>query len=224
MRGYNKKMILSFAVFITIFMLVRTIVVPPSFGDYGWYRGDSVAEIAETHAVYATSKDCETCHSKIYDEWVNGEHKTVNCETCKGAGGEHIKSSGDREMEVDTSRDFCALCHNQNPSRPVDFSQKDTSVHNVGQLCIECHDPHDPYLVWKDFYKRTAHVSAAELFTSTCATCHENMSKFEAFSNEEQTWRKQIEKMNKDAGLGLSNEQMYVLSSYITENIVKGKE
>jgi nitrate/TMAO reductase-like tetraheme cytochrome c subunit len=97
------------------------------------------------------------------------------------------------------------------------------SVHNTGQLCIECHDPHDPYLVWKDFYKQTAHVSASEIFTSTCAKCHSNISKIEAFSTEEEEWKKQVAKMNELFDLGLSNEQQYVVSSYIVDEI-KGEE
>lgn len=224
MRGYNKKMILSFAVFITIFILIRGIVVPPSFGDYGWYRGDSVGEFAAIEPVYATSDDCKTCHSDMYNEWIGGEHKTVNCETCKGPGGEHTKNPGAHEMEIDTSRDFCALCHNQNPSRPIEFPQKDVSAHNTGQLCIECHKPHDPHLAWKDFYKRTAHVSASEIFTSTCAKCHINMLQLDAFGSEEGAWKKQVNKMNEMFDLGLSNEQIYVVSSYITENITKGSK
>jgi hypothetical protein len=224
MRGYNKKMILSFAVFITIFVAVRMVAVPASFGDYGWYRGDSVGEFAEIHAVYATSDNCKDCHSSVYDEWAAGEHKTVNCETCKGPGGEHIKSPAANEMEIDRSRDFCALCHNQNPSRPVDFAQKDVSVHNAGQLCIECHDSHDPYLVWRDFYKKTAHVSAEELFTETCFQCHSNVSKFEAFSDEEEAWKTQVAKMNELFGLGLNNEQEYAVSTYIAENVVETEE
>ena len=224
MRGYNKKMILSFAVFITIFILVRSIVVPPSFGDYGWYRGDSVGEIAGTMPVYATSQECKACHADQYKQWSEGEHKTVNCETCKGPGGEHTKDPPAHEMVIDTSRDFCALCHNQNPSRPAEFAQKDTSVHNSGQPCIECHDSHDPYLIWRDFYKRTAHISAEELFTETCFQCHENVSKFEAFSQEEEAWKTQVNKMNELFGLGLSNEQQYAVSTYIAENVAEGKE
>ncbi len=220
MRGYNKKMILSFAVFITIFILARSVVVPASFGDYGWYRGDSVGDFASIEPVYSTSDKCEGCHSE-YTDWAAGEHKTVSCETCKGPGSEHILNPAANEMDVDTSRDFCALCHNQNPSRPVEFSQKNVSVHNRGQLCIECHNPHDPYLVWRDFYKRTAYASASQLFEENCYKCHENASEFEAFkagANEEE-WRAQVEKMSRDMGLDLSNAEKMAIATYILENI-----
>ncbi len=84
------------------------------------------------------------------------------------------------------------------------------------------YDPHDPYLVWRDFYKRTAHATASQLFTENCYKCHDNASEFEVFkagANEEE-WRAQVEKMSEDMALDLSNAEKMAIASYVLESTI----
>jgi len=43
-----------------IFVLVRAVLVPRSFGEYGHYRGSAMAEIAAQPVVFAGHQACET--------------------------------------------------------------------------------------------------------------------------------------------------------------------
>ena len=51
------------------FYYCKVLVVPESFGQYGWYRGDSVNELRNLPVNYAGSTSCggENCHKIIYE-------------------------------------------------------------------------------------------------------------------------------------------------------------
>src|ERR1019366_3481698 len=50
-----------------IFLVVRHYVVPPSFGQYGHYRGAAIGEIAQRPVKFAGHQTCETCHTDVLD-------------------------------------------------------------------------------------------------------------------------------------------------------------
>ena len=54
-----------FAVGTLGFLLVRSFVVPSSFGQYGHYRGAAIAEIAARPVHFAGHQTCETCHRTL---------------------------------------------------------------------------------------------------------------------------------------------------------------
>jgi len=68
-----------------VFLVVRHYVVPPSFGQYGHYRGAAIGEIAAHPAKFAGHDTCEACHEDVLDKKKNGKHAHVNCEACHGA-------------------------------------------------------------------------------------------------------------------------------------------
>ena len=45
------------------YLVARTLLVPQSFGEYGWYRGAALGEIASRTPVFAGKKACEECHA-----------------------------------------------------------------------------------------------------------------------------------------------------------------
>jgi len=137
---------------IMIFLAIRVIVVPPSFGEltddynYRWFRADSVREIMELDMKFAAKEMCESCHSDKVEFLNRGAHSTISCETCHGPSIEHVRSPGDNLPEIDTSRALCKLCHDYNPTRPEGFPQIFSEEHGYGRQCVDCHNPHSPWV------------------------------------------------------------------------------
>ena len=94
--------------------IARYFLTPPSFGEYGWYRGAALAELATRDRVYAGKKACEECHSDEYQKLMKHEHKGLACECCHGPGEAH---AGDpRKDNIDrSSYAACLRCHEANP-------------------------------------------------------------------------------------------------------------
>jgi hypothetical protein len=149
------------------YFIARAFLTPPSFHEYGWYRGDALEEIASRTPVHAGRKACEECHSEIFPKLAKGPHKTLSCEACHGVSKDHadnpdIKAGLIKDYVVSTdvkpaaSTDgstnavagrltgvHCIRCHEQNPSRPAWFKQIAVKTHYAGK-CTECHLPHQP--------------------------------------------------------------------------------
>ena len=88
--AHIKRLILAFAVFISLFLLARHLLVPDSFGKYGPYRAAALDDYSlfETH--YAGQKACFECHQDIEDVKSQDVHADIHCETCHGPGQKHI--------------------------------------------------------------------------------------------------------------------------------------
>jgi len=146
MQPHLKRAFTLLALVIIVFIIVRSILVPDSFGQYGWYRGDSVEE-ARNHPVnYAGSISCgeENCHEIIYSVWVKDRHKTVNCETCHGPAEKHALNAREPLTPADDSREYCGKCHFKRLARPENFPQIDPETHSELR-CSYCHSPHKPW-------------------------------------------------------------------------------
>ncbi len=46
-------------------------------------------------------------------------------------------------LAVDSSREFCGLCHDEVVGRPSGFPQVSLEDHGGQSTCITCHSPHD---------------------------------------------------------------------------------
>jgi hypothetical protein len=127
------------------YLVARYFLTPPSFNQYGWYRGDALMEIASHDRAYAGKKACEECHSDEYQKVLKGEHKTLSCEGCHGPGEAHAGNpdNGDVKMQV-LNFSHCVRCHEANPSRPKWHKQIVSKEHYAGTKCTECHVPHSP--------------------------------------------------------------------------------
>ena len=123
------------------YFVARAFLTPASFGDYGWYRGEALGELASRPITYAGKKACEECHSDVVQKLTKHEHKTLSCEGCHGPGQAHADNP-DIKMEI-LSFSHCARCHEANPSRPKWHKQVAISKHYPGK-CTECHVPHSP--------------------------------------------------------------------------------
>jgi hypothetical protein len=148
MQQHVKRALLLLGVVIIVFLIVRSIMVPESFGKYGWYRGNSVNDNMNFKVEYSNSNKCADCHKNIYSVWTNASHKTVNCETSHGQSEDHINNIRIMPQPVNDSKEFCGLCHFKRVARPSEFPQIDPeSEHGEGLRCTYCHNPHKPWFL-----------------------------------------------------------------------------
>ena len=139
-----KRPLLIFAGLILAFLVLRIFLIPASFGKYGFYRADSMNEIAAKPLKYAGQKECATCHADIVETKASSKHASLSCETCHGPALAHVENPGETLPFKPTDGKFCLTCHQKNDSRPAWFPQVDSNTHGNGKSCLRCHQPHHP--------------------------------------------------------------------------------
>ncbi|MEI6575245.1 MAG: cytochrome c3 family protein [Bacteroidota bacterium] len=141
-----KRHVVALAVFIALFLLVRSYLVPASFGKYGHYRGDALAENAARIPKYSGQDSCSDCHSKIVDAKALDVHAGLACETCHGPGDIHVHKARNTPMPKVGTRNFCGICHEKNKAkRKENIPQLAMAKHYPEKNCIDCHNPHAPW-------------------------------------------------------------------------------
>jgi hypothetical protein len=123
------------------YFVARAFLTPHTFGDYGWYRGAALAEMADRPISFAGKKACDECHSDVVLKLAKHEHKTLSCEGCHGPADAHA-TNPDAKLDKPTFAQ-CVRCHEANPSRPTWHKQIVVNKHYQGK-CTECHVPHSP--------------------------------------------------------------------------------
>lgn len=132
------------AIAVVAFVVLRSAVVPKSFGQYGHYRGDAIAEAAARPIVHAGHEVCESCHSDVADQKKLGKHVVVACEACHGGQAKHADDpTSSTPVKLDTAV-ICARCHEANSAKPKSFPQVVSAEHSGGLACDTCHQPHRP--------------------------------------------------------------------------------
>ena len=128
---------------VAAYCIARYFLTPPSFQQYGWYRGAALGELATRNLVYAGKKACEECHADEYKKLMTHEHKGLACESCHGPGEAHAQDPSKENIEK-SGFAVCLRCHEANPSRPKWHKQIVSKTHYTGSKCTECHVPHSP--------------------------------------------------------------------------------
>ena len=108
-----------------VFLVVRHFVVPPTFGQYGHYRGAAIGEIAAHPIRFAGHDTCEACHGA----------------QAKHAGADDPSTA--KPVLPDTTV-RCAQCHTASAAKPKGFPQVVPADHSTGLPCDTCHKPHSP--------------------------------------------------------------------------------
>jgi hypothetical protein len=127
-----------------LFLVVRGFLVPKSFGQYGHYRANAIAELAARPVKFAGHQTCETCHADVLEKKKDGKHARVNCEACHGPLAGHADDpTSVTPAKLDTAV-LCARCHEENAAKPKSFPQVATADHSTGLPCDTCHQPHSP--------------------------------------------------------------------------------
>jgi hypothetical protein len=140
------RLILLVVGIVVVYSTARYFLTPHSFRQYGWYRGEALAELATRDRVFAGKKACEECHSDEYQKLQKYEHKTLSCEGCHGPLQGHVDNPEDARLKPDKNNAMpCLRCHEANPSRPKWHKQIVVRTHYSGSSkCTECHVPHAP--------------------------------------------------------------------------------
>lgn len=135
------------------FFIVRALLVPKSFGQFGTFRGSNLAEQAALPANYGPPDVCATCHADLFETKAKGKHLNVPCQTCHGPVAEHVQDDGMKPMIINRSFTLCARCHQKLEARPAQFPQINIQEHLAGKnlttegnegVCLTCHNPHSP--------------------------------------------------------------------------------
>lgn len=143
--GHLWRLAAVFAVGTIAFFVIRALVVPHSFGEYGHYRGAAIGEIAKKPLHYGGHKACESCHSDIAKTKSAGKHAHVNCEACHGPQIKHAEDYSIDPGKPDSAK-LCVRCHAESAARPKWFPQINVAKHAGGMDCDSCHDPHNPVI------------------------------------------------------------------------------
>lgn len=151
-RHVFRVLLVLFAVVVVV-IVGRTFLVPKSYGLYGPYRFDNVAEQASIRApLHGGAASCAGCHAQRFQALTQGAHRTLNCEVCHAPLGRHVRDGKAVEkMKIERSLTLCARCHRKIEGRPEKFPQIALDQHQdgeatKGQACLGCHDPHSPKL------------------------------------------------------------------------------
>ena len=127
-----------------LFLVVRSFLVPRSFGRYGHYRANAITEIAALPVSYAGHQTCENCHGDVLDVKSKGVHKGVACESCHGPLAAHAEDPASISPAKRDTAVLCARCHQENIAKPKTFPQVNAAEHSGGAACNTCHQPHSP--------------------------------------------------------------------------------
>ena len=171
----------------------RNFLVDRSFYQYGHYRGDAVAEIAQDRPKFQGVAYCQSCHAAQFAQWSKGVHdgadigKVVKCEVCHGPGGgrdpqqDYINAAtgpihpDNLKLAIPTdTRALCTLCHERMPGRPPQQAQIAIEDHAGTQQCTLCHNPHSPRTFVGSFAapEHPGDAAAGKAKAEMCAGCH----------------------------------------------------
>jgi hypothetical protein len=140
------RLALAFAIFISLFLVLRHFLVPDTFGQYGHYRGAALIENALPELHYTGQQACFTCHQDIEDLKATDVHSEIHCETCHGPGQKHSEKGDTTGYTRPGGREFCGRCHLKNAAKQKNtIVQIDLREHYVEKKCTECHNAHKPW-------------------------------------------------------------------------------
>ncbi|MDO8520089.1 MAG: hypothetical protein Q7T11_08010 [Deltaproteobacteria bacterium] len=136
------------------FLVLRALLIPPSFGQYGHFRGANVQQQMDKKTVFSAKEACADCHSDIWTTHKEGSHATVQCQNCHDALPVHFdleKGEFVGPMPIQRTSALCLKCHLDLPSRPEGFPTINPKEHLKDDLkaqdpavCLTCHVPHSP--------------------------------------------------------------------------------
>lgn len=140
-----KRLLLAFALFIGLMLVLKYFLTPESWREYGPYRGKALTEISSKEAKYVEMETCAMCHDSIAAIKTQSVHQSLQCEICHGPGYKHADDPENNKMELPQERQLCLRCHTKNAASPQNIiKQIDAVEHNEGEACITCHNPHQP--------------------------------------------------------------------------------
>ena len=140
-----KRLLMLGVMIVLLFLLLKHLLTPVSFGQFGHYRGKAIDEIAAHQVKFVGNKACVSCHDTIVTMRNEGYHSDLSCEGCHGAAYLHVDHPKLEKLFKPDSREFCGKCHSFNKARPGKaITQQNIKDHHPEDKCIKCHNPHQP--------------------------------------------------------------------------------
>ena len=129
-----------------VFLVLRSLLVPAGFGEFGHYRAGALKDNMDRPLVYAGRSACETCHSDVADSRKGSKHEGIACESCHGPQAKHANADDPAKFKPKRPdpKTICLVCHLENIAKPAKFPQVNPKDHGDGQPCVSCHKPHHP--------------------------------------------------------------------------------
>lgn len=135
------RVMLVFAVLGTVFLVLRSAMVPESFGQKGFYRAEALTDLASQQTKYAGREACVTCHA-AQAEMTPHVLIGVGCESCHGPSAKHAEDFEVEKPLLPATRALCSTCHEKIAARPKGFPQIAARDHYPQEKCITCHTIH----------------------------------------------------------------------------------
>jgi hypothetical protein len=133
-----------FAAGLVVFLLLKAVLVPASFGLYGHYRAAALEENRARPVAFAGHAACEECHADVVEARKGSKHARVSCEACHGALARHAAGDESDAKPARPTAALCLTCHAPSVAKPAAFPQVSTKDHAEPGTCLECHKPHSP--------------------------------------------------------------------------------
>lgn len=140
------RMALLFALGISVFLVLRHVLMPEDFGVYGHYRAGAIDDNRVRPTSYAGQNACLACHDDVGEDRAKGRHARLSCEGCHGPLASHASDPATHAARRPDPRATCLRCHSADPARPAKQPQIDVPEHAATGPCTECHKPHQPGL------------------------------------------------------------------------------
>ena len=140
-------------------LVFRLFYVPDDFGSgergfmYSYHRLSNEAEWKAQPVKYRDTGQwpmheyCGECHEDEVEIRTGDLHGTISCENCHGPALDHPEEP--ETLAINRSRELCLRCHTDLPyttSERHRIPGIDPKEHNVDEMCVDCHDPHNPRL------------------------------------------------------------------------------
>ena len=143
------RLMIALAILVALFLVIRSHMIPDTFGQDGHYRAAAVQEIIGQQTKFVGSFGCGECHAERAEAYASSAHKEVSCETCHGPALGHLTAiDKDRvALKVDRTKDLCLTCHESIAGRPDSQPQIDLAAHAEENEfdaasegpCLDCH-------------------------------------------------------------------------------------
>ena len=138
------RLFIIFAGLCVLFIVVTWVAEPESFGWYGHYRADALAELAAKPTVYVPRDACAECHDDVAKTHGDGVHSKISCQSCHGPGNKHVEEPSTENISKPVIAVTCLRCHEQSFAKPKKFPQIVPAEHTEGKVCNTCHIVHNP--------------------------------------------------------------------------------
>lgn len=143
--------------------------------------------------VFKYGPNCEVCHTGPAGNHPSKEAMPLSIEDkvttiTHSAHKVHPANVPGRKLLLspEDMRGVCLNCHEKLAGRPVEQRQIEVDSHSGAELCIKCHDPHSPRIVFANLpLGKRGDAQAGKAVAAACSGCHgaAGMSTSPAFPN-----------------------------------------